>query len=126
MSKKSRELEKQKQRIAKAEKEKRLNIINSSYKCTVCGAWINYPSRKRHLRKEHNLSTEDVRSSFLSRSDVKRQQQESDREKRWTKLVKEISTSPEERGYYVCGEKVSGAPFVRIIYNAVGTNRRKH
>ena len=45
----------QKRRVLKAEKEKHLNIINSSYKCTLCEAWIKYPSRKWHLRKEHNF-----------------------------------------------------------------------
>lgn len=126
MSNKSKEIEKQQQRIAKANKEKRLNIINSSYKCTICGAWVKYPSRKRHLRIEHNLLTKDIRSFFLSKGDVKRKQKERIQERRWKKYIEEISTPPEERGYYVCGEKVSGGPFVKIIYNAVGTNRRKH
>lgn len=125
MSKKSKEIEKQKQRIAKTEKEKRLNIINSYYKCTVCGAWIRYPSRKRHLGKEHNLFPDDIKSYFLNRKAVR----EEEKEKRIAKVLREEfekkSCKP-VNNFYKCGEKVSGAPLVKIIYNAVGTNRRKH
>ena len=76
MSKKSREIEKQKQRISKAEKEKRLNIVNSCCKCTICGAWIKYPSRKRHLRTEHNLFPEDIKSYFLNRKAARAEERE--------------------------------------------------
>ncbi|MDE7421397.1 MAG: hypothetical protein K2N35_14455 [Muribaculaceae bacterium] len=125
MNKRSREIEKQKRRIEKAEKEKRLGIINSCYKCTLCGAWIKYPSRKGHLRREHNLFPEDIKSYFLSRKAVR----EEEREKRIAKVLREEfgnNSGINDNGYYKCGEKVSGGPFVKIIYNAVGTNRRKH
>ena len=125
MNKRSREIEKQKRRIEKAEKEKRLGIINSCYKCTICGAWIKYPSRKVHLRREHNLFPEDIKSYFLSRKAVR----EEEREKRIAKVLREEfgnNSGINDNGYYKCGEKVSGGPFVKIIYNAVGTNRRKH
>ncbi|MCX4335260.1 hypothetical protein [Duncaniella muris] len=125
MSKKSREIEKQKQRISKAEKEKRLNIVNSCCKCTICGAWIKYPSRKRHLRTEHNLFPEDIKSYFLNRKAARAEE----REERIAKVIREEFERTSEKtddGFYKCGEKVAGGPFVRIIYNAVGTNRRKH
>ena len=125
MSKKSQESEKQKRKNAKAEKEKRLGIINSCYKCTICGAWIRYPARKGHLRREHNLFPEDIKSFFLNRKSVR----EEEREKRIAKILKEEServSGRSDNGFYKCGEKVSGGPFVKIIYNAVGTNRRKH
>lgn len=125
MSKKSREIEKQKRRVLKAEKEKRLNIINSSYRCTLCGAWIKYSSRKGHLRKEHNLYPEDVKSYFLSRKSVR----DEEREKRIANILREEferTSGKSDNDYYKCGEKVSGGPVVKIIYNAVGTNRRKH
>jgi len=125
MSKNSRNIEKQKRKISKAEKEKRLNIVNSCYKCTICGAWIKYLSRKRHLRKEHNLFPEDIKLYFLNRKAVRAEK----REERIAKVLKEEferTSENTDNGYYKCGEKVSGGPFVRIIYNAVGTNRRKH
>ena len=125
MSKKSREIEQHKRKFTKAEKEKRLGIINSCYKCTICGAWIKYPSRKGHLRREHNLFPEDIRSYFLTRKVAR----EEEREKRIAKVLKDEfsrTMSKANNGFYKCGEKVSGGPFVKIIYNAVGTNRRKH
>lgn len=125
MSKKTREIEKQKRKISKAENEKRLNIINSCYKCTICGTWIKYPSRKRHLKKEHNLFPEDIKSYFLNRKAAK----EEEKEKRIAKVLRdefERTSGQTDNGFYKCGEKVSGGPFVKIIYNAVGTNRRKH
>lgn len=112
MSKKSREIEKQKRKIVKAEKEKRLGIINSCYKCTICGAWIKYPSRKSHLRREHNLFPEDIKSYFLTRKAVK----EEEREKRIAKILKEEferSSGRSDNGFYKCGEKVSGAHLSR-------------
>lgn len=125
MSKKSKEKEKQKRKITKAANEKRLNIINSCYKCTLCGVWIRYSSRKRHLRKEHNLFPDDVKSYFLNRKAVR----EEEKEKRIAKVIREEFEKNADRpdnNFYKCGEKVCGAPFVKIIYNAVGTNRRKH
>lgn len=125
MSKKSREIEKQKRKIAKAEKERRLGIINSCYKCTICGAWIKYPARKGHLRREHNLFPEDIKSYFQTRKAVR----EEEREKRIAKILKEElerTSGRSDTGFCKCGEKVSGGPYVKIIYNAVGTNRRKH
>ncbi|MDE7444858.1 MAG: hypothetical protein K2N15_04030 [Lachnospiraceae bacterium] len=125
MRKKSREIEKQKKKIANTEKERRLGIINSCYKCTICGVWVRYPARKGHLRKEHNLFPEDIKSYFLTKKAVR----EEEREKRIAKFLKEeLESSPfrSDTGFYKCGEKVSGGPFVKIIYNAVGTNRRRH
>lgn len=125
MSRKSISKEEQSRKISKAEKEKRLSIINSSYKCTICGEWIKYPSRKRHLRQKHNIFPEEIKSYFLNKKAVR----EEEKDKRISKILREEYERISERtdsGYYKCGEKISGGPFVKIIYNAVGTNRRKH
>ncbi|MDE6342833.1 MAG: hypothetical protein K2K93_11010 [Muribaculaceae bacterium] len=125
MSKDSGAKERQRRKIAKAEKEIRLRIINSSYKCTICGAWIKYQLRKRHLRREHNLFPDDIKSYFLDRKAVR----EEKKEERLSEILRaeyERCSGRAVNGHYKCGERVSGAPFVRIIYNAVGTNRRKH
>jgi hypothetical protein len=84
-----------------------------------------YPSRKRHLRTEHYLFPEDIKSYFLNKKAARA-------EKRAEKIAKVLREEFErtyektDDGFYKCGEKVSDAPFVRIIYNAVVTNRSKH
>ncbi|MDE6295547.1 MAG: hypothetical protein K2M03_05720 [Muribaculaceae bacterium] len=76
MKKKTRKEKRQEQKVSNKENEKRLNIINSSYKCTVCGAWIKYQSRKKHLRIKHNLFPEDIKSFFLNKKAVREQKKE--------------------------------------------------
>lgn len=77
------------------------------------------------MRTEHNLFPEDIKSYFLNKKAARAEE----REERIAKVLKEEfekTSGKTDSGYYKCGEKVSGGPFVRIIYNAVGTNRRKH
>lgn len=139
MSEKSGDKENPKKKLSKAEMKKRLNIINSSYKCTICGSWVKYPSRKRHLRKEHNLCPQDIKSYFLNkkaardkdkiiREKILNKEFRKDLRAEYEKNVakRESGFTNHDSGFYKCGEKVSGAPFVKIIYNAIGTNRRKH
>ncbi len=113
----------QKRHRDKTERNIRDHIIKSSYKCSICGEWIHYPSRRSHLRKRHNIIVENPKPYFIS----KKQIWEEESEKRWKKYCKEeLYPDLEKKKKYRCGEKVNGVPFMRIIYTSLESNRRKH
>ncbi len=114
---------KRKQHWRDEERKKREHIVNSKYKCSICGELISYHSRRGHLRIFHRIFVDDPKPYFLSRKQIR----EKEREKRWEKYCKELSTPNTQRKEgYRCGEKVNGAPFVKVIYTPIESNRRKH
>lgn len=117
--------ERQKQKLIKAEKERHQRILNSRLCCTLCGEWIQYPHKRKHLAKNHDLVVEDTRIYFKTIKEIRTQKRDEEIGKQMREQY-EKNRLIDKSDSYTCGETVSGPPFVRIIYNPVGTNRRKH
>lgn len=117
--------ERQKRKAAEAEKKKRDHLLKSHWCCTVCGEWIPYTQKRKHLHGEHDLEVVDTHPYFRSVKDVIQAKRDAVLGKQM-RAEYERNLLREEGENYTCGERVSGPPFVHIIYNPVGTNRRKH
>ncbi len=115
--------QKQTRLLIDEDRKKRENIVNSKYKCSICGELISYYSRRGHLRKFHQIYVEDPNPYFLNKKQIR----EKEIEKRWKEYCKELSIpDTQKKDRYRCGEKVNGTPFVRVIYTPIESNRRKH
>lgn len=117
--------ERQKQKLLKSEKERRQRILKSKLCCSLCGEWIPYTQKRKHLAKNHDLVVEDTRQYFKTVKDIRIQKRDAEIGKQMREQY-EKNLLIDKSETYTCGETVSGPPFVRIIYNPVGTNRRKH
>lgn len=117
--------ERQKQKLLNAEKERRQRILNSKLCCTLCGEWVPYTQKRKHLAKNHDLEVEDTRQYFMTIKDIRIQKRDAVIGKQMREQY-EKNQLTDRSETYTCGETVSGPPFVRIVYNPVGTNRRKH
>jgi hypothetical protein len=83
--------------------------------CCICGAKMPIFKCRRHLITRHKLIDVVVSDFFtsMSKSDPKPQHES------WYRPDDIEPDIP-------CGTKIHGAPFAKIIYNPVATNRRRH
>lgn len=127
MSTKKEKLRAEKQRIkaAKIEKVKRQQILQSRWRCNICGEWIKFSSKCKHLQKIHNIIVEDTSSYFKSAKEIRKERNDAVSGKQMRERYEKNMASADNETF-TCGETVSGPPFIHIIYNPVGTNRRKH
>lgn len=117
--------ERKKQRATKAERERRQRILKSKLCCSICGEWVFYTQKRKHLAQNHDLEVGDTHPYFKTVKDIKIAKRDAVIGKQMREQY-EKNQLIDRSETYSCGETVSGPPFVRIIYNPVGTNRRKH
>lgn len=118
-------IERQKQKATKAERERRQRILKSKLCCTLCGEWVPYTQKHKHLAQIHDIDRDETRQYFKTVNEIRIQKRDAAIGKQMREQY-ERNRLIDKSETYTCGETVAGPPFVRIIYNPVGTNRRKH
>lgn len=83
--------------------------------CTICNAEVSSNKCRQHLLS-HNLHNVFVPDYFRPCGHASQKPHRS-----WY-----CDTNKKDDSSITCGAKINGGPFVKIVYNPVGTNRRKY
>lgn len=92
----------------------RFHRSNPEKRCAICGASVSIAKFRKHLEDTHELNEVVSLSDYFMKNHYKSEAHES-----WYR-------PNEVKPDYACGSTVHGAPFVKIVYNPVATNRRRH
>lgn len=88
-------------------------------KCRICSTIVDSLSWRGHLAKRHNIGENWKFSDFYISANTSTESAN----RQWYNPQKKI---PLIESDWKCGEVVNGPPKVKIIYNALCTNRNKH
>lgn len=93
-------------------KKKQLHKPNKLV-CDICNNVVYSSEAAKHLRLQHGLVNYNILEHFHKLNGTRR-------------VFKSWYRPDIVENSHPCGSKLTGAPSIRIIYNAAETNRRKH
>lgn len=92
-------------------------------KCSLCGKLVHEHDLKFHLKIMHGKhKVENPRAFFLTKTEVLKARSE----RIHNQIQKATTRSHLAPDNIPCGTVINGAPPVKIIYNPVATNRKRH